>query len=119
MCLITGVVCVASRDFAVWRRRVFAVLLFSFLYLADTRVFSVLQMICQLVMKAIQWPPEYTDEDKITVWNDVLSKLLKPLMSEYKNKIHQPMRHTFNGKLFFIDIFRSNAMVLIYFILYS
>ena len=27
----------------VWRRRVFAVLLFSFLYLADTRVFSVLQ----------------------------------------------------------------------------
>ena len=54
------------------------------------------QTICQLVIKAIQWTPDMQDVDKIAVWNNVLAPNLNPLLSEFKNKIHQPMRHTFN-----------------------
>jgi hypothetical protein len=56
--------------------------------------------ICQLVIKAIQWTPDIHDYDKIAVWNSVLAPNLNPLFSEFKNKIHQPMRQAFNSKFF-------------------
>jgi hypothetical protein len=56
------------------------------------------QTICQLVVKAIQWTPDMQDDDKIAVWNNVLAPNLNPLLSEFKNKIHQPMWHAFNCK---------------------
>jgi hypothetical protein len=42
------------------------------------------------VVKAIQWTPDMQDDDKIAVWNNVLAPNLSPLLSEFKNKIHQP-----------------------------
>ena len=54
--------------------------------------------VCQLVVNAVQWPPDCSEDDKIAIWHTHLSKEVSPMLSEYKNKIHQPMRIAFNSK---------------------
>jgi hypothetical protein len=56
--------------------------------------------ICQIVVNNIKWWPDCSIEEKMDMWQRVLAANLKPMMTEYKNKIHQPMRHAFNGQYF-------------------
>ena len=54
--------------------------------------------VCSIVCKAIHWAPGITSDDKITIWSNILAPNLKKLLTEYKNKIHQPMRKSFEGE---------------------
>ena len=48
--------------------------------------------ICQLVIKALNWPPGTSDDEKMDMWQRVLAPSLKRMISDYKNKIWQPMK---------------------------
>ena len=61
--------------------------------------------ICHIVVNNIQWWPDCSIEEKMDMWQRVLAANLKPMMTEYKNKIHQPMRHAFNGQYFIFYLF--------------
>lgn len=54
--------------------------------------------LCQRIIQDIKWPESCKDEDKMQVWSDVLAPALREMLTEFKNKIHQPMRATFNSK---------------------
>ena len=55
--------------------------------------------VCQIIMKkGIKFPPEYKEEDRMHAWTNVIAENIKPMMTEYKNKILQPMRQQFNSK---------------------
>lgn len=54
--------------------------------------------VCQMVMTAIQFHPDITDEEKMTIWSSVLAPNMTYLFTEYKNKIHQPMRLCYMSK---------------------
>ena len=68
--------------------------------------------VCSLVCKAIHWAPGITSDDKITIWSNILAPNLKKLLTEYKNKIHQPMRKSFEGESIQF-IFSFSPMIII------
>lgn len=54
--------------------------------------------VCQMVLSEITFHSGVTDEDKMSVWTNVLAPSMTALYTDYKNKIHQPMRITYMSK---------------------
>lgn len=67
--------------------------------------------VCQMVLKSIKFHPDATDEEKMTVWSNVLAPNMNILFSDYKNKIHQPMRLHYMSKCVMIFLFPSHKLM--------
>jgi hypothetical protein len=67
--------------------------------------------VCQMVLKSIKFHPDATDEEKMTVWSNVLAPNMNILFSDYKNKIHQPMRLHYMSKCVMIFLFPSHKLI--------
>lgn len=57
--------------------------------------------VCSMILEDVSFPVGATVEEKKVIYNDFIKKMLPRMLSICKNRVTQPMRDQFSGKLVF------------------